>query len=351
MGKTLLGIVGGTIGIIGFVLCVISIFVPDDLQSLLIKVAVALIIFDIIVIGVCIRILHIKDSIADVKKIFGKKKQDSASSENDSNALLDAEKRGAEEKEHNQEISSRASYSSVASDYPEWFKYLNLVMIILFFLFLVCAVVLFIIKQHIAGAIVVGCGIADIILLCIINGIAENKGLSKSLRAKGADVLNPAFSRAQAPIQLVEASASDAQVILDMQKIAFAELLEKYGDYDTSPATETLSKVESRFQDPNTYHYFINADGNTVGVIRVVDPRAKEKKRLAQVFVLPEHRRKGYAHSSIRAVEKIHGSTGWELDTILQERSLLTFYMRLGYRVKRQTERINAKMILVVMEK
>ena len=78
--------------------------------------------------------------------------------------------------------------------------------------------------------------------------------------------------------QLVEANVSDAQIIWEMQEIALAELLQKYGDYETSPANETLDKVKSRLEDPNTYHYFIKAEEQTVGVIRVVDSKSQEKK-------------------------------------------------------------------------
>ncbi|MDE6275940.1 MAG: GNAT family N-acetyltransferase [Clostridia bacterium] len=136
-----------------------------------------------------------------------------------------------------------------------------------------------------------------------------------------------------------------------MQKIAFAELLNKYEDYDTSPANETLGKVTSRFEDPNTYHYFIKAKEENVGVLRVVDSKTEEKKRLAQIFVMPEYRRNGYAYAAIKAVEDIHGATGWELDTILQERHLLKLYLNLGYSFKNKTQTVNSQMTLVFLEK
>ena len=135
-----------------------------------------------------------------------------------------------------------------------------------------------------------------------------------------------------------------------MQEIALAELLQKYGDYETSPANETLDKVKSRLEDPNTYHYFIKAEEQTVGVIRVVDSKSQEKKRLAQIFIMPKYRLKGYARSAIKSAENIHGSTGWVVETILQERHLLRLYMSLEYRVKNQSKKITSNMILIVLE-
>ncbi|MDE7079043.1 MAG: GNAT family N-acetyltransferase [Clostridia bacterium] len=152
-------------------------------------------------------------------------------------------------------------------------------------------------------------------------------------------------------VTITEASESDAELIWEMQKVAFADLLEKYEDYDTSPANETLDKVKSRFEDPYTYHYFIEAENQIVGALRIVDRKSEENKKLSQILILPEFRRKGYAYSAIRRAENIHGSTGWELDTILQEKSLRLMYESLGYRRTDYTRVVNYKMTLVGYKK
>ncbi|EHI60959.1 hypothetical protein [Hungatella hathewayi] len=45
-------------------------------------------------------------------------------------------------------------------------------------------------------------------------------------------------------LQLQLAAAEDAARIWNMQKIAFQKLLDKYQDFDTSPANEPLGKSE-----------------------------------------------------------------------------------------------------------
>ncbi|MBD5100028.1 MAG: GNAT family N-acetyltransferase [Clostridiales bacterium] len=160
-----------------------------------------------------------------------------------------------------------------------------------------------------------------------------------------------AFSNREVPVELSRASVSKAEEIWKMQKFAFADLLRKYGDYDTSPANETIDKVKSRFEDPNTYHYFIKVKDKNVGVIRIVDPKTGEKKRLAQIFIMPEYRRNRYAYSAIKKAEKIHGEKDWEVETIFQERYLVKFYMHLGYKTTDKIERVNSKMVLVGLEK
>lgn len=58
-----------------------------------------------------------------------------------------------------------------------------------------------------------------------------------------------------------------------MQVEAFSELLEKYQDMETSPALESLDQ-------PRTSDYFITADGEKVGGIRVFDRKDGSRKRI-----------------------------------------------------------------------
>ena len=44
-------------------------------------------------------------------------------------------------------------------------------------------------------------------------------------------------------VELLRASLEDAETILRMQHVAFAELLERYQDFDTNPGNEPLEKV------------------------------------------------------------------------------------------------------------
>ncbi len=139
-------------------------------------------------------------------------------------------------------------------------------------------------------------------------------------------------------INLVKATVSDAKEIWEMQKIAFAELLNKYQDFDTSPGNEPLEKVILRLKQPFTYFYFIVLNGKKIGAVRVVDKKSEgEVKRISPIFILPEYRDNGYAQEAILLVEEIHGDRGWELDTILQEPANCHLYEKMGYQ---KTDRI-----------
>lgn len=152
-------------------------------------------------------------------------------------------------------------------------------------------------------------------------------------------------------IELKRAKLRDAETLWDMQKRSFAALLEKYGDTATNPAAEPLSKTQTRLNYQSTFYYFICADGARVGAVRVTDRKDGTPKRISPLFVLPEFRKRGYATRAVEEIERIHGASGWELDTILQEEATCRFYENLGYRQTGEEKRINSALTLVFYEK
>lgn len=152
-------------------------------------------------------------------------------------------------------------------------------------------------------------------------------------------------------ITLVRAAMNDAETIWRMQRAAFADLLEKYQDFDTNPGNEPLEKVQRRFSLPATHFYFIQVDGVNAGAIRVVDAHDGSPKRISPLFVLSEFRGIGVAQAAIREAERIHGDSGWSLDTILQEKGNCHLYEKMGYRLTGGMKIINDRMTLVFYEK
>lgn len=153
-------------------------------------------------------------------------------------------------------------------------------------------------------------------------------------------------------VSLERAKAKDAKNIYEMQKESFRGLLEKYEDYGTSPASEPLSKTVERLAAENTYFYFIKADGETVGAIRIVDNKDEiTPKRISPLFVLPQYRRRGIAKAAITEVERIHGCSNWMLETILEEEGNCRLYEKMGYIKSQERKVVNDKMTLVVYRK
>ena len=152
-------------------------------------------------------------------------------------------------------------------------------------------------------------------------------------------------------INLKPVMRENIETVWKMQVEAFSELLEKYQDYETSPAAESAEKISARFEQPWTAYYFIMADDEKVGVVRVVDKKDGSRKRISPIWIMPEYRNKGYAQKAIREIERIYGSDHWCLETILQEKGNLHLYEKLGYHQTGRIDHINDRMDLVYYEK
>ena len=152
-------------------------------------------------------------------------------------------------------------------------------------------------------------------------------------------------------IELKKVTREDIETVWKMQVEAFTGLLEKYQDFDTSPAAEPIDKVIARFEQPWTTYFFIVAEGEKVGAVRVVDMKDGSRKRISPIWIMSEYRNKGYAQDTILAVEEIYGSDNWCLDTILQEKGNLHLYEKMGYHQTGRVEKINDRMDIVFYEK
>ena len=152
-------------------------------------------------------------------------------------------------------------------------------------------------------------------------------------------------------VTLKPVTRSEVETVWKMQVEAFSELLEKYQDYDISPATENLEKIISKFEETWTTYYFIIANNEKVGAIRVVDKKDGGRKLISPIFIMSEYRNKGYAQQAILKVEQIYGSHHWCLATILQEKMNLHLYEKLGYHQNGNTLHINDRMDIVFYEK
>lgn len=153
-------------------------------------------------------------------------------------------------------------------------------------------------------------------------------------------------------IELSKATLNDAETLWQMQVIAFEELLEKYKDYETNPASEKIQRTIERLSMPETYYYFITYENEISGAIRVVDLKDNTTpKRISPLWIMPEYRGKRLAQKAILKAEEIHGAENWELSTILQEKGNCYLYEKMGYKPVGEPQIINDKMTLVFYKK
>ena len=152
-------------------------------------------------------------------------------------------------------------------------------------------------------------------------------------------------------VQLVKVTREDLETVWRMQIAAFSELLDRYQDYELSPGAEPVDKIIARYEMPGSVYYFIEAEGEKVGVIRVVDKNDDSRKRISPLWIMSEYRGRGYAQQAITAVEELYGEDKWSLDTILQEKGNCHLYEKMGYHRVGEIEHINDRMDIVFYEK
>ena len=152
-------------------------------------------------------------------------------------------------------------------------------------------------------------------------------------------------------IALLRATEADMKEIWGMQGEALKSLLERYHDYDMSPATESYENVLNKYKQSWTSYYFIIRNNEKVGAVRVIDKKDGSRKRISPIWIMPLHRNQGLAQLAIKELERLYGSSHWELDTILQEQCNIYLYEKLGYKRIDKIEHIKEGMDIVFFQK
>ncbi len=148
-----------------------------------------------------------------------------------------------------------------------------------------------------------------------------------------------------------KAAFEDATLIHSIQVEAFRPLLDKYQDFDTSPANETIQRTKDRLQQKQTDYYLITYDKITIGAIRIVR-KENRRYRVSPIFILPEYQGKGIASATMQVAESLYeDAIVWELDTILEEQKLCGLYEKLGYCKTGEVTKMNERMTIVFYEK
>ena len=152
-------------------------------------------------------------------------------------------------------------------------------------------------------------------------------------------------------IALKKADESDAPALLAMQKKAFLPLLEKYRDYDTSPAMETIARTQMRIADASGGFFKIVSDGSWAGAMCIRQGK-EEAVWIGPIFIDPAFQGKGIAQQAMAEAEKLFSHAAvWKLATLLEEQGNCYLYEKVGYVRVGNCVPINDKATLVYYEK
>ncbi|QBP43202.1 N-acetyltransferase (plasmid) [Paenisporosarcina antarctica] len=128
-------------------------------------------------------------------------------------------------------------------------------------------------------------------------------------------------------------------------------LLEKYKDYDTNPANETIEDVIKRINKFSGGLYKIVYGNSLVGTICVV---WKEDVQfwISPMSIIPAYQGKGIAQKTINLIEDMFPQAiSWELATILEEERNCYLYEKLGYIKTGVSKKLNANATLIFYKK
>ena len=175
-------------------------------------------------------------------------------------------------------------------------------------------------------------------------------------------------------VELILATADDAELIHNMKYKAFLPLYEKYHDDETTPVNEKMDRLNYQLTHSNSQYYLIKLGEENVGAIRVARKIKKNRDSencdnnvnheqsepeyvqdvlfISPLFILPEYQNRGIAQTAIKQVFDLYpDAVTWRLDTIKQEKGNCHLYEKCGFVRIGNEHVVNEEMTLIDYEK
>jgi ribosomal protein S18 acetylase RimI-like enzyme len=130
-------------------------------------------------------------------------------------------------------------------------------------------------------------------------------------------------------MDIIEASISDAQEILSLQKLCYLSEAEIYNDYKIPPLTQSLEEIKNEFEN---YKFFKVIDGSRI----VGSVRAAVNGDICTIYKLivhPEYQNKGIGSSLINKVEESFENKRFEIFTGHKSEKNIYLYQKMGYMI------------------
>jgi len=151
-------------------------------------------------------------------------------------------------------------------------------------------------------------------------------------------------------VTLAKAELSDAEKLLEMQKICFAPHLERYQDFETSPALTTIEQMRHLVEFEN--YFKILLDGECVGAINIREREKTGEYLLHVINILPEYQNRGIGQRAIALAEAgFPDAKNWRLETLEDMPNNRHVYEKMGYSFTGEAVKVNDKLTLVYYEK
>lgn len=153
-------------------------------------------------------------------------------------------------------------------------------------------------------------------------------------------------------ITLEKVTENDAAAVFQMQIDSFTPLLNKYKDYETNPANESIEQTIFRINNPSNNFYKMIIDSNLVGAICISQKEIPYKLWISPMFIHPNYQGKGIAQKVLILIEEMFAKArSFELATILEEERNCFLYEKIGYKRTEVIKKLNDKTTLIYYKK
>lgn len=133
--------------------------------------------------------------------------------------------------------------------------------------------------------------------------------------------------------QILRATLDDLAEILALQKLAYQQEAERYGDCHLAPLTQTLEEIRAEY--PTTLFLKLIQDNKIVGSVK--GRKENATCHLGRLMVHPEYQRRGFGTALIRKLEESFSQdpeiTRMELFTGARSFNNIRLYEAQGYTI------------------
>lgn len=128
-----------------------------------------------------------------------------------------------------------------------------------------------------------------------------------------------------------QANVTDAEDILELQKIAYRIEADRYDNYDIPPLRQTLVDLRAQFSS----HIFLKAilEGQIIGSVRAYEETGT--CYIGRLAVHPEFQNRGVGAALMNEIEKCFSPKRFELFVGAKSYNNLHLYEKLGYTIYR----------------
>ncbi|WP_144449108.1 GNAT family N-acetyltransferase [Halalkalibacter nanhaiisediminis] len=149
-------------------------------------------------------------------------------------------------------------------------------------------------------------------------------------------------------IRIQRTTKGEVSELLKIQKEVFQADLQRYKDYESSPATESHDSFIQRINE--SFHYTIFIEGELAGGINIWKITSTHMG-LFRIFLKEHFQNRGYGSEIMRLVEhQFPEAQKWSLNTPKDNVRNRYFYERIGYQKIGELQ-VNDKLILIEYEK